>query len=148
MKRFISLGVITALLAFSFVSVTATEAETPYKALRNELLAMQHNHQLWVDYLEANPRAYIPSDVGSLAWQREAVKLYDARIFAIDLLNQGYKYWSNGESIYETTLADFKHHRAVHLWFATQPNTYNDSAMQYHWANNYSWRIAMLNTLR
>ena len=128
----------------TFSSTASARGFSPaYYALRDNLIEGQRPHMEWVAYLERNPRAYVPPDVVSLQWQREAVEIYNRRMLAISLLANGVTHWPNGASIYETTFNDFTWMRSQHLILETR-DTYSGKAMQRFFAEQYLWRIAML----
>ena len=127
-----------------FSSTASARGYSPaYYALRDNLIEGQRPHRDWVAYLERNPGAHVPADVSSLRWQRECIEIYDGRLHAIWLLANGETHWPNGASIYETTFNDFAHMRSQHLILATR-DTYSGKVMQNFFADQYSWRIAML----
>jgi hypothetical protein len=128
----------------TFGSTASARGFSPaYHALRDNLIEGQRPHIEWVAYLERNPRAQVPVDVVSLRWQREAVEIYNRRLLAISLLANGVTHWQNGASIYETTFNDFTWMRSQHLILAAR-DTYSGVAMQHFFANQYTWRVAML----
>jgi hypothetical protein len=147
MLKLLMVALVALLLMTPFIATQTADAtgySPAYYALRANLIDGRQKHVEWVAYLERNPGAYVPPDVTSLEWQRHWVQVYDMRLYAIWLLANGYTQWSNGASIYQTTYDDFVWNRQAHYNQASWTYTYSGREMQIFFAEQYSWRIAML----
>ena len=92
--------------------------ETAYAELMHSqdihvgLIVGRENHQLWANYLRANPSVQAPSQVGSIEAQEAIVVRYLRRQTAVDMLR------ASDTGALTWLIADFSEARAVHARIA------------------------------